>query len=46
VVYDLPAYATCVEPQTAPPDAFNIGGATWLEPGQELRRTMSLNWGR
>ncbi|MFW2334479.1 aldose 1-epimerase [Ilumatobacter sp.] len=24
VVYDEPAHATCVEPQTGPPDAFNI----------------------
>ena len=24
VVYDEPAHATCIEPQTGPPDAFNI----------------------
>ena len=24
VVYDEPTYATCIEPQTGPPDAFNI----------------------
>lgn len=24
VVYDQPAHATCVEPQTGPPDAFNL----------------------
>jgi len=24
VVYDMPAHATCVEPQTGPPDAFTI----------------------
>jgi aldose 1-epimerase len=45
VVYDMPPYATCVEPQSALPDAFNLGGATSLEPGQELRRTMTIRWG-
>jgi aldose 1-epimerase len=44
VVYDMPAHATCVEPQSATPDAFNLGGATRLEPGQELRRTMTISW--
>lgn len=44
VVYDMPAYATCVEPQTALPDAFNIGGATRLEPGAQLRRSMTIRW--
>lgn len=44
VVYDMPEHATCVEPQTAPPDAFNLGGATRLEPGQELRRSMTISW--
>jgi len=44
VVYDMPEHATCVEPQTAPPDAFNIGGATRLDAGQELRRTMTISW--
>ncbi len=44
VVYDMPAHATCVEPQTATPDAFNLGGAARLEPGEELRRTMTITW--
>ncbi len=44
VVYDEPADATCVEPQSGPPDAFNIGGATRLEPGDILQRTMTLTW--
>jgi aldose 1-epimerase len=35
VVYDMPAHATCVEPQTGPPDAFNIR-PTVLEPGETL----------
>jgi len=50
VIYDMPAHATCVEPQTATPDAFNLpaatGGVTRLEPGQELRRTMIISWRR
>jgi aldose 1-epimerase len=44
VVYDMPAHATCVEPQSATPDAFNLGGAARLEPGKELRRTMTISW--
>ena len=48
VVYDMPAHATCVEPQTALPDAFNLavdrGGAMRLEPGEELRRSMTIGW--
>ncbi len=44
VVYDMPPHATCVEPQSATPDAFNLGGAARLEPGQELRRTMKISW--
>lgn len=48
VVYDMPEHATCVEPQTATPDAFNrpfdLGGAVRLEPGEELRRSMTISW--
>jgi aldose 1-epimerase len=44
VVYDEPSDTTCVEPQSAPPDAFTIGGATRLEPGELLQRTMTLRW--
>jgi aldose 1-epimerase len=43
VVYDQPPHATCVEPQSGPPDAFNLDQRV-LEPGQELVRTMSINW--
>jgi aldose 1-epimerase len=46
VVYDEPADATCVEPQSAPPDAFNLGGATRLDPGDLLQRTMIITWQR
>ncbi|MBK5331710.1 MAG: hypothetical protein JJD93_07060 [Ilumatobacteraceae bacterium] len=40
----MPAHATCVEPQSATPDAFNLGGATRLEPGDELRRSVTIAW--
>jgi aldose 1-epimerase len=46
VVYDEPAELTCVEPQSGPPDAFNIGGATRLEPGDLLQRRMGIRWSR
>ncbi len=35
VVYDMPAHATCIEPQSAPPDAFNVR-PNRIEPGGEL----------
>ena len=44
VVYDAQADATCVEPQTAPPDALNIGGAATVRPDQPLRATMRIRW--
>jgi len=45
VVYDEPDHATCVEPQSAPPDGFTIGGSTRLEPGELLQRRMTIRWG-
>ncbi len=45
VVYDEPDDVTCVEPQSGPPDAFTIGGATRLEPGDLLQRHMAIRWG-
>ena len=44
VVYDEPVDATCVEPQSGPPDAFTLGGATRLEPVDLLQRTMIITW--
>ncbi len=44
VVYDEQPNLLCVEPQSGPPDAFNIGGATRLEPGEFLQRRMSIRW--
>ncbi|KRG68501.1 aldose epimerase [Pseudoxanthomonas dokdonensis] len=43
VIYDQPDDATCVEPQSGPPDAFNLC-AEVLEPGQSLQRTFLLQW--
>lgn len=52
VVFDRLHYATCVEPQSGPPDGFNrgagwaagTGGSVRLEPGERLERTMTLSW--
>ena len=44
VVYDEPAHATCVEPQTGPPDAFNLGLAHYLAPGETLSAWFQLDW--
>lgn len=48
VIYDEPSHATCVEPQTAPPDALN-----WMpeedvlvEPGGPLVANMAFRWRR
>ena len=44
VVFDERYHAVCVEPQTGPPDAFNLGGAARLEPGQSVSLLLSLRW--
>ncbi|MTA14871.1 MAG: aldose epimerase [Actinobacteria bacterium] len=44
VVYDKPEHATCVEPQSGPPDAVNLGVATVLEPGEMVQRSMTIAW--
>jgi len=43
VLYDKPEHATCVEPQSGPPDALNVRPelATSTHP---LRRTMTIDW--
>jgi aldose 1-epimerase len=45
VVYDEPAHAVCVEPQTAPPDALNTEPAI-VEPGAPLVADFTLRWTR
>jgi aldose 1-epimerase len=44
VVYDEPAHATCVEPQSGPPDAFNLGRARELEPGESFSVRFLWEW--
>ena len=44
VVYDETRHATCVEPQTGPPDAFNLGLAATLAPGATLAAWFRLEW--
>jgi aldose 1-epimerase len=44
VVYTAPTSALCVEPQTGPPDAPNLGLATVVEPGRPLTAWMELRW--
>lgn len=41
VVYDEPSHATCVEPQTGPPDAFTIQPEV-IEPGAALVASFRL----
>lgn len=43
VIFDEPTYATCVEPQSGPPDAFRLGPHL-VKPDDPLRRTMSISW--
>ena len=45
VLYDQPAHAICVEPQTGPPDALNhLEWATLVRRGQPLVAEMALTW--
>lgn len=41
VVYDGTAHATCVEPQSGPPDAFNLAQRI-LQPGEVLEVSLAL----
>lgn len=43
VVYTEPTDAVCVEPQTHPPDALNLGAAR-VEPGQPLVAESTWRW--
>jgi len=44
VVFDHRPHAVCVEPQTAPPNATELGLAAAVVPGQPLTMAMSLTW--
>lgn len=43
VVYDEDSAATCVEPQSGPPDAFNTEPCV-LAPGETLARWFRMSW--
>ncbi len=43
VVYDQPSDATCVEPQSGPPDSFNREPNV-VDADTPLRRTMTIAW--
>lgn len=43
VIYDAAAHATCVEPQTGPPDAFTLS-PNRLDPGEGLVLSFALTW--
>jgi aldose 1-epimerase len=43
VVFDEPAAATCVEPQSGPPDSFNLVPHV-VTPDDALTRRMSIAW--
>lgn len=45
VVYDEPEHATCVEPQSGPPDGFTTRPDV-LGPGGRLARWMRITWDR
>lgn len=45
VVYDGAAHATCVEPQTGPPDGFTLAPRR-LAPGEQLGLAVELRWER
>lgn len=45
VVFDELDHIICVEPQTGPPDAFNLGEAQRLAPGETLALALELAWG-
>ena len=44
VIYDEPDHALCVEPQSGPPDAFNLDLASTVKPGTPMIRTMKIRW--
>lgn len=44
VVFDERSHATCVEPQSGPPDAFNLRAGQQLEPGASITAWFELEW--
>ncbi|HTV84464.1 MAG TPA: aldose epimerase [Dyella sp.] len=44
VIYDETAHATCIEPQSGPPDAFNLTPSRQLSPGETLSVWYAMEW--
>lgn len=44
VVYDETRHATCVEPQSGPPDAFNLVPSAKIEAGSSLSAWFLMEW--
>jgi aldose 1-epimerase len=44
VVYDETEHATCVEPQSGPPDAFNLAPTQYLTPGAVVSSWFLMEW--
>jgi aldose 1-epimerase len=44
VLFDGPSHAVCLEPQTGPPDAVNLGKASLVVPGRPLAATFEWRW--
>lgn len=44
VIYDQPAHATCVEPQSGPPDAFNLTPNVPILPGASASAWFLFEW--
>ncbi|GAC1586570.1 MAG: aldose 1-epimerase [Acidimicrobiales bacterium] len=43
VLFDAPSHAVCVEPQTGPPDALNLGPSV-VTPGRPLTASFAWAW--
>jgi aldose 1-epimerase len=44
VLFDEPAHAICVEPQSGPPDGLNLGIASIVRPGAPLVVETGISW--
>jgi len=44
VIYDEPEHAFCIEPQSGPPNGFNLGAFTEVRPERPLTRKMIWRW--
>lgn len=44
VVYSEPTHAVCIEPQSGPPDGFNLGKMQVAYPDQPICHTFRIGW--